>query len=241
MTAPFASGRARALSVVAALCLLFSSLPAHTQSAGIQLNRPDFDRMAHQQAETDKAWRTASDGRMRLEKITYRSRAGNLEIPAFVFQAAEIARPQKPSGARLGPRRHPRPPVRALHSLHPRSHGQGLHRHRAGIPRRDRIRAGALQRDRLRRRRGRRRGDGCRRAQDQIPRRRSVADRHHRLEPRRADRAPVGVPQPDDVQGGGGDGPGDQPVSASRMEGDRQAAADDRSAESFRRLAVRKA
>ena len=42
--------------------------------------------MAQQQAETDKAWRTASDGRMRLEKITYRSRAGNLEIPAFVFQ-----------------------------------------------------------------------------------------------------------------------------------------------------------
>src|ERR1700694_2187813 len=86
MTAHFARGRARALSVFAALYLLFSSLPAHTQSAGTQLRRLDFDRMGRQQADTDKAWRAASDGRMRLEKITYRSRAGDLEIPSFVFQ-----------------------------------------------------------------------------------------------------------------------------------------------------------
>jgi dipeptidyl aminopeptidase/acylaminoacyl peptidase len=88
---------ARALSIIAALGFLFSPLPVHTQSAGTQLKRPDFDRMARQQAETDRAWRTASDGRMRLEKITYRSRAGNLEIPAFVFQ---------PLRSR-GPRSHP--------------------------------------------------------------------------------------------------------------------------------------
>jgi dipeptidyl aminopeptidase/acylaminoacyl peptidase len=96
MTADFARGRACALTVIAALCLLFSTLPAHTQS-GAPLNRPDFARMAQQQAETDKAWRAASHGRMRLEKITYRSRAGNLEIPAFVFQPL-ISR---------GPRSHP--------------------------------------------------------------------------------------------------------------------------------------
>ena len=97
MTAHSARGRARALSVFAALYLLFSSLPAHTQSAGTQLRRPDFDRMARQQAETDKIWRAASDGRMRLEKITYRSRAGDLEIPAFIF------RPLKSRGFRSHP------------------------------------------------------------------------------------------------------------------------------------------
>ena len=86
MTAHIARGRACAPTVIAALCLLFSTLPAHTQSGAPPLNRPDFARMAQQQAETDKAWRAASEGRMRLEKITYRSRAGNMEIPAFVFQ-----------------------------------------------------------------------------------------------------------------------------------------------------------
>ena len=97
MTAHLATGRARALTVIAALCLLFSSLPAHTQSGAQPLRRPDFDRMARQQAETDKAWRAASEGRMRLEKITYRSRAGNLDIPAFVFH------PLKSRGAKSHP------------------------------------------------------------------------------------------------------------------------------------------
>jgi dipeptidyl aminopeptidase/acylaminoacyl peptidase len=97
MPARFARGRACALSVVAAFCLLLLSLPAHTQSGAIQLNRPDFDRMAGQQAETDTAWRAASEGWMRLQKITYRSRAGNLEIPAFVFQ------PLKSRGSRSHP------------------------------------------------------------------------------------------------------------------------------------------
>jgi dipeptidyl aminopeptidase/acylaminoacyl peptidase len=97
MTAPFASGRARALSVIAALFLLFPTPPAHTQSATPQVKRPDFGLMARQQAETDNAWRAASDGRMRLEKITYRSRAGDLDIPAFVFQPLKSR----------GPRNHP--------------------------------------------------------------------------------------------------------------------------------------
>lgn len=42
--------------------------------------------MRRDQAATDRAWRTASDGVMRMEKITYRSRVGDLDIPAFVFQ-----------------------------------------------------------------------------------------------------------------------------------------------------------
>lgn len=48
--------------------------------------RPDFDRMLQQQAETDKAWRDAAAGHMQAEKITYRSSAGDLDIPAWVFQ-----------------------------------------------------------------------------------------------------------------------------------------------------------
>lgn len=47
---------------------------------------PDFDRMARDQAQTDRAWREASEGVMRMEKISYRSIQGDLEIPAFVFQ-----------------------------------------------------------------------------------------------------------------------------------------------------------
>ena len=58
--------------------------------------RPDFARLARQQADTDKRWLAASDGAMRMEKISYRSRDG-LEIPAFVFQ---------PLTSR-GPRQHP--------------------------------------------------------------------------------------------------------------------------------------
>jgi dipeptidyl aminopeptidase/acylaminoacyl peptidase len=46
---------------------------------------PDFERMAREQAQTDAAWRTASAGFMQIEKISYRSRAGDLDVPAFVF------------------------------------------------------------------------------------------------------------------------------------------------------------
>jgi len=67
MTAHLATGRAGALTILAALCLLFSSLPAHPQSGAEPLKRPDFDRMAAQQAKTDKAWRAEREGRMRLQ------------------------------------------------------------------------------------------------------------------------------------------------------------------------------
>jgi dipeptidyl aminopeptidase/acylaminoacyl peptidase len=46
--------------------------------------------MARRQAETDRAWRAASIGHMRMEKITYRSSAGNLEIPAYLFQPLDV-------------------------------------------------------------------------------------------------------------------------------------------------------
>jgi dipeptidyl aminopeptidase/acylaminoacyl peptidase len=57
--------------------------------------RPDFAQALRQQAETDRSWRAASEGFMRVEKITYRSGVGDLDVPAFVFQplATDNARP----------------------------------------------------------------------------------------------------------------------------------------------------
>jgi dipeptidyl aminopeptidase/acylaminoacyl peptidase len=59
---------------------------SRARAASPNAARPDFDQMRRQQAETDRAWRDASAGVMRMEKITYRSRVGDLDIPAFVFQ-----------------------------------------------------------------------------------------------------------------------------------------------------------
>jgi dipeptidyl aminopeptidase/acylaminoacyl peptidase len=47
--------------------------------------------MLRQQADTDAAWRAASAGFMHMDKITYRSRAGDLTVPAFVFRPLTIA------------------------------------------------------------------------------------------------------------------------------------------------------
>jgi dipeptidyl aminopeptidase/acylaminoacyl peptidase len=58
--------------------------------APFQQRPPDFERQLQQQAETDKAWRTASDGFMQMDKITYRSKAGDIDIPAFVFQPLKL-------------------------------------------------------------------------------------------------------------------------------------------------------
>ena len=52
--------------------------------------RPDFGRMLRQQAETDRAWRAAGESFMEVEKITYRSSRGDLDIPAFVFLPLRI-------------------------------------------------------------------------------------------------------------------------------------------------------
>jgi len=50
--------------------------------------------MERQQRETDRIWREASLGHMRMDKITYRSRAGDLDIPAFVFQPLRAGAPR---------------------------------------------------------------------------------------------------------------------------------------------------
>src|SRR6185503_15672862 len=50
----------------------------------------DFDRQLQAQVETDRTWKAASDGVMQMEKTTYRSRVGDLDIPAFVFQPLKL-------------------------------------------------------------------------------------------------------------------------------------------------------
>jgi dipeptidyl aminopeptidase/acylaminoacyl peptidase len=81
------SGRFR---IGAALLCLLAFLGAATPQRDSQSGRPegraaDFERMLRQQAETDRTWREASSGFMQMEKITYRSSVGDLDIPAFVF------------------------------------------------------------------------------------------------------------------------------------------------------------
>jgi dipeptidyl aminopeptidase/acylaminoacyl peptidase len=53
--------------------------------------RARFARMLRDQAVTDDAWRNASRGWMRMEKIAYRN--GDLTIPAFVFEPLGEAPP----------------------------------------------------------------------------------------------------------------------------------------------------
>lgn len=55
------------------------------------------DREVQAQKLTDAAWRKASDGVMKMEKITYKSKAGGMTIPAFVFS------PLQPRGAKGHP------------------------------------------------------------------------------------------------------------------------------------------
>jgi dipeptidyl aminopeptidase/acylaminoacyl peptidase len=50
----------------------------------------DFARQARQQADTDRAWRAASEGHMAMSKIVFRSGAGDLDVPAFVFQPLSV-------------------------------------------------------------------------------------------------------------------------------------------------------
>jgi dipeptidyl aminopeptidase/acylaminoacyl peptidase len=83
--------------------LFLTSIPARAQAPYsdqtevLSTRPPDFRQMRRDQEATDRAWRTASDGVMKMEKITYRSRIGDLDIPAFVFEplapAAQHARP----------------------------------------------------------------------------------------------------------------------------------------------------
>jgi dipeptidyl aminopeptidase/acylaminoacyl peptidase len=69
--------------------------PPRTESAeAFETRTPDFGRLQLEQERTDQAWRQASRGFMTMEKITYRSRAGDLDIPAFVFEPLEHRLPK---------------------------------------------------------------------------------------------------------------------------------------------------
>ena len=71
-----------------------ASLLGQPPQQPVSQRAPDFDRMLQQQADTDRTWRAASDGFMQMDKITYRSRAGDLEVPAFVFQPLKLRGPK---------------------------------------------------------------------------------------------------------------------------------------------------
>jgi dipeptidyl aminopeptidase/acylaminoacyl peptidase len=73
----------KAAACVVAVALVFATAPLHGQNPQ---REPDFDRQLQQQADTDKTWRAASDGFMQMDKITYRTSVGDMDIPAFVFQ-----------------------------------------------------------------------------------------------------------------------------------------------------------
>ena len=93
--------RPSALGFTVALAVTVASIPLRSQTSATttQTGRgaedfpqrtPDFDRQLQQQADTDKAWRKASDGVMQMDKIAYRSKVGDMDIPAFVFQPLRL-------------------------------------------------------------------------------------------------------------------------------------------------------
>src|SRR5215212_9104368 len=72
--------------LVLVLTLSIGSVALRGQNPPNGPREPDFDRQLQQQAETDETWRAASAGFFQMEKITYRSKVGDMDIPAFVFQ-----------------------------------------------------------------------------------------------------------------------------------------------------------
>jgi len=56
-----------------------------SSSAATSGQTPNFEKQLEQQRATDDRWRAASDGYMLMQKVSYRSKAGDLDVPAFVF------------------------------------------------------------------------------------------------------------------------------------------------------------
>lgn len=79
--------RRRASLLAVGLGVWLAVVPVAGQEPAQQQNRrPDFKRQLRQQEQTDENWRAASAGSMQFEKITYKSSADGLAIPAFVFR-----------------------------------------------------------------------------------------------------------------------------------------------------------
>src|SRR5476649_1495349 len=93
---------------------------------------PDFDKQLRDQADTDKTWRAASDGFMQMDKITYRSKVGDMDIPAFVFQPLKL-RGAKSHPAIVWVHENIRGHLYEHYIPYIRSHHQGLHRHRSRV------------------------------------------------------------------------------------------------------------
>lgn len=72
--------------------------PAIARGEQLDTGRPDFVRMLRLQAETDRQWQAASEGFMRMEKISYKSSRDGLTIPAFVFQPLRSRGPRQQPG-----------------------------------------------------------------------------------------------------------------------------------------------
>ena len=136
--------RAHQLAVIIALAAL-ASVAADAERADFETATPPAGEDRRDVARGQR--RLHADGEDLLPQPRRRSRHPRVRVPA-----AERRGPRQPSRARLGARGHPRPSVRALHSLHPRSHRAGLRGDRAGVSRQHRVRRGVLRRDRLRRR-----------------------------------------------------------------------------------------
>jgi dipeptidyl aminopeptidase/acylaminoacyl peptidase len=73
----------RLATLCASLVLSTSLVPA---PASAQHASPDLARERQRQVQTDRTWRAASVGHMRMQKVVFPSRAGDLDIPAFVFR-----------------------------------------------------------------------------------------------------------------------------------------------------------
>ncbi|HWW89122.1 MAG TPA: alpha/beta fold hydrolase [Vicinamibacterales bacterium] len=77
-------------SCAALLAIVLAAVMARPLDGQPQQREPDFERSLQQQVETDKTWRAASEGFMQMDKITYRSKVGDLDIPTFVFRPLKI-------------------------------------------------------------------------------------------------------------------------------------------------------
>jgi dienelactone hydrolase len=62
--------------------------------AGGRQGGPNFERDQQGQAQIDETWRAASEGFMSMEKTTYKSRVGGMDIPAFVFKPLKTRGPK---------------------------------------------------------------------------------------------------------------------------------------------------
>ncbi len=72
----------------------FAQAPGTAQVEVLSTRPPDFNQMRRDQEATDRAWRSASEGFMAMEKIAYRSRIDDLEIAAFVFEPLAASAPR---------------------------------------------------------------------------------------------------------------------------------------------------